>query len=45
MSVTLIAKIKAKEGSEAKLQEAFQDMIKKGARGGAGMRCPYTAQI
>ena len=29
MSVTLIAKIKAKEGSEAKLQEAFQDMIKK----------------
>jgi quinol monooxygenase YgiN len=29
MSVTLIAKIKAKSGSEGQLQEAFQDMIKK----------------
>ncbi len=29
MSVSLIAKIKAKAGSEAKLEEAFKDMIKK----------------
>lgn len=29
MSVSLIAKIKAKPGSEAKLEEAFKDMIKK----------------
>ncbi|MGH7986212.1 MAG: putative quinol monooxygenase [Candidatus Binataceae bacterium] len=29
MSVTLIAKIKAKQGSEQKLEEAFRDMIKK----------------
>jgi quinol monooxygenase YgiN len=29
MSVTLIARIKAKQGSEGQLQEAFQDMIKK----------------
>ena len=28
MSVTIIARIKAKAGSEAALQEAFQDMIK-----------------
>ena len=29
MSVTLIAKIKAKQGSEGQLEEAFHDMIKK----------------
>jgi quinol monooxygenase YgiN len=29
MSVTLIAKIKAKSGSEQQLEEAFRDMIKK----------------
>jgi quinol monooxygenase YgiN len=29
MSVTLIARIKAKPGSEAALEEAFRDMIKK----------------
>ena len=29
MSVTLIAKIKAKPGSEKALEEAFRDMIKK----------------
>ena len=29
MSVTIIARLKAKQGSEAALQEAFQDMIKK----------------
>jgi quinol monooxygenase YgiN len=28
MSVTIIARLKAKPGSEAALQEAFQDMIK-----------------
>jgi quinol monooxygenase YgiN len=28
MSVTIIARLKAKAGSEAALQEAFQDMIK-----------------
>ena len=29
MSVTLIARIKAKQGSEGQLEEAFRDMIKK----------------
>ncbi|MGH7933030.1 MAG: putative quinol monooxygenase [Candidatus Binataceae bacterium] len=29
MSITLIARIKAKQGSEQKLEEAFRDMIKK----------------
>ncbi|HEY1851520.1 MAG TPA: putative quinol monooxygenase [Candidatus Binataceae bacterium] len=29
MSVTIIARLKAKAGSEAALQEAFQDMIQK----------------